>query len=205
MEIKIIIITLLTLVLNCSNNPASARDNATLKQAAKYSARKTITSDGYYKFCFKGDTTYTIVWGNKSFKNKTKRAFDVLGNGTLNLLKSGNNAIILSQGCGTSCVYYVVLPLNPSIEEKVFMPAIAYDIDRNLIAYIADESFIIIENYLTGQKMDIIEENLCPAAFKGDCIDSCYFNSDSFVIEWQGSKWTNEKPDPQKKIVQIEF
>ncbi len=203
MEIKIINLLLLTILLvSCKQH-----HNLSSEKNEKLSSNRVYIDNGnYYQFNSLDDTSYRIAWGNKMVNNESIQIFDVLGSGKLNLVKSNDKVVILGQSCGSSCVYYVVLPFITGLKEKVFMQTIAYDINKNVVAYIPDdESFIRIENYLTGQKLDIKENNLCPAAFKGDCIDSSYFKNDSFIIKWQGSKWDNDKLDSQEKIIPIKF
>lgn len=207
MEIKIIGFLFIIALISCKNQSSILKSYDENEQSFVDSAKHTVNNTGdYYQYHFKGDTVYIIEWGNKSFKTETKQTFEVLGNGILNFVKSENGAIILEQSCGTSCRYSVVLPLKKELKEKVFMQTISYDINNNLIAYIPEEeAFIRIENYLTGQKLDILESNICPAAFKGDCIDSVYFKGNNVVIKWQGSKWKDDKADPIEKIIPLNF
>lgn len=208
MEIKIIgFLLFIVTIVSCKNNSSLMKNTDKIQESSKKSDKYIVKSSGdYYRFHFKDDTIYTIEWGNKSFKNETKQTFEILGNGTLNLSKSGDAVIILEQSCGTSCSYCVVLPLKTGAKEKVFIQTISYDINKNLIVYIPEEeTFIRIENYLTGEKLDILENNLCPAAFKGDCIDSVYFKGNNVIIKWQGSQWEDNKVDPQEKIIPITF
>ena len=115
--------------------------------------------------------------------------------------------IILGQSCGTSCKYYVILPLVPNSVEKIYMFAEAFNLEKKMVAYIPEEEdlFIRVENYVTGQYLDIKEENICPAAFKGECIDSVYFSDDTIVIKWQGTEWMNDRPDPKEKKIKIQL
>jgi hypothetical protein len=207
METKVISSLVFITIFGC-NNPSTIKGNDHLKPSLKKTSEIVeVNKNDYYKLHFMGDTAYFIEWGNKLYKNETKRTFDVLGSGNVTTRESSNDAIILSQGCGTSCTYYIVLPLKAGSKEKVFMQAIASNISKNIVAYIPEEEepFIRIENYLTGKKLDIVEKNLCPAAFKGDCIDTSYFKGNNFIVKWQGSKWNDDKKDPQEKIVVIDF
>jgi hypothetical protein len=148
---------------------------------------------------------YRVIWGSTSFLNKTKETFEVLGNGLLQLKGYNKDAIVLIQRCGTSCTYNVVLPLQKDSMDRVYMFVKALDITNNLIAYIPEDDsvFIRVENFITGHKMNILEKNICSAAFKGDCIDSSYFNNGNFIYSWNGSKWTSSAPNLMRKKVPI--
>ena len=164
--------------------------------------------DCFIAYHLQGDTVYSIEWGNTSMKNTSKQKFEVLGNGVLSIFKSDENSILLSQGCGTSCTSYVFLPIKENAVERVYDFALASNLKNNLVAYIpnnSDEIFARVENYLTGQKMDIVETNLCPANFKGDCIDSIYFDKSLLVLKWESSKWENNKPATHIKVIPIKF
>lgn len=148
---------------------------------------------------------YRITWGNTSFFNTTTKVFEVLGNGLLQLKGYNEDVIVLTQGCGTSCAYNVVLPLQRQVMERVYMFVKAIDITNNLVAYIPEDDsvFIRVENFITGNKMNIKEKKICSAAFKGDCIDTCYFNEGNFIYSWNGSNWTINTPDLMRKGGQI--
>ena len=103
----------------------------------------------------------------------------------------------------------MILPLQKLAKEKVYNFSLDYYLSENIVAYIPEESedlIIRIENYLTGQYFDVIEDDLCPAPSSAECIYLSYFNDDQFVLEWSGSKWVNEKEnDLRKKGFSIKF
>ena len=122
-------------------------------------------------------------------------------------IDNDDKTIILGQSCGTSCIYYVILPLTPKSKEKTFLFAKAYNLEKNIVAYIPDEKdvFIRVENFITGQYMNIKEEDVCMAGFKGDCIESVSFSDENIIIKWQGKDWSNDKPDLKEKKIKIKF
>ncbi|MEA4915900.1 MAG: hypothetical protein VB073_00010 [Proteiniphilum sp.] len=169
---------------------------------------KECVGNSFIAYHLQGDSIYSIEWGNNFITNTSKKKFEVLGSGVLGLLEVDENCILLSQSCGTSCVYYVFLPLKMDATEKVYDFVLANDLKKHLIAYIPtdnDTIFIRVENYLTGQIMDVKETNMCQATFKADCIDSIYFNKSSLILKWQGSGWSETKPDPHERTIPVEF
>lgn len=163
--------------------------------------------NSFVKYHFYGDSTYTLEWGNENVNNTSREKFEILGSGVPPLVDYDEKTIILGQSCGTSCKYYVILPLVPNSVEKIYMFAEAFNLEKKMVAYIPEEEdlFIRVENYVTGQYLDIKEENICPAAFKGECIDSVYFSDDTIVIKWQGTEWMNDRPDPKEKKIKIQL
>lgn len=214
MEAKVIFIgCLMLLFFSCNNKfETNNRIQETQIQNQWYVGLKDTVllekfEDGFLRYNLKGDTIYHINWGNNSINNNSITKFEILGNGVLGLLDTDENTIILSQSCGTGCLYYVVLPLKQNEPEKIYYFAKAYDLKNKLIAYVPEDEnvFIRVENFITGQTIDVKEDNLCPATFKSDCIDAIYFNKNKLVIKWQGKKWEQDKPDLQDKIIPINF
>jgi len=171
---------------------------------------RKLKDNVFFKTVKLSDTTYTLKWGIQNKQSYfSKRPFEKLGSGMLEYLTSNDSVIILSQSCGTSCTYFAMLPLSGR-EPLLYYHPQAIDLNRNLIVYspveYADSVFLIVENYLTGQKIFLKENNLCPALFKGECIEVCYFDGNDLVLKWQGSKWKNwDKPDLQTKRISIEL
>ena len=81
------------------------------------------------------------------------------------------------------------------------------NLQENLIAFISqdDNSFVTIQNLATHKQQLIKEQDLCPAAFKGECVDSCSIDKNKFYIYWQGSKWNREKRDTREKTYNIDL
>jgi hypothetical protein len=209
-KINIVLLSIFLLLLSCQSKKVE-RNTMSIENQWSIGMKDTVLKqqigDCFIAYHLQGDT-YSIEWGNTLMKNISKQKFEVLGNGVLSIFKSDENSILLTQGCGTSCTYYVFLPLKENAVERVYDFALTSDLKNNLVAYIPDnndEIFVRVENYLTGQKIDIVEANLCPANFKGDCIDSIYFDKSSLVLKWEGSKWEDNKPDPCIKVIPIKF
>lgn len=213
MEIKIICISSLFLLLfffACKKKPNNYKMSLERCQTHWQLGIKDTTlivkvGNLYIKYHIQGDSTYNLEWGNETVKNVSKEKFEVLGNGILNFIDSDEKAIILGQNCGSSCIYYVILPLLQNSKEKKYLFAKTYDLEKTMVAYIPEENdiFVRVENYITGQYMDIKEENICMAVYRGDCIDSIYFSDETIVIKWQGNEWLNDKSDPKEKKIKI--
>lgn len=208
MEAKVILIGLILLLCSC-NNMQIPKQTVRIQDQWHVGLKDTVLKESLDKsfilFDFQGDTSYSVEWGNRTIRNKTIKSFDVLGNGILGITESDENTIVLGQSCGTSCLYLVVLPLRKNAQEKVYYFVKAYDIRNSLVAFIpeGDNTFIKVENFITGQSMEISEGDLCPAGFKGDCIDTVFFDKSNLVIKWQGKKWEIDKPDSKEKTIQI--
>jgi len=162
----------------------------------------------YFETVRISDTSYVLKWGIESTHSYfSKHFFAILGNGTLEYLTSNDSVIILSQTCGTSCSYFVILPMNGH-EPLLYYHPQALDLNRNLIAYSPtkydEDIFLIVENYLTGKQTLLKENNLCPGVFKGDCIEACFFEGSELILKWQGSQWDgNNQKDIQIKRILI--
>jgi hypothetical protein len=195
-KIKLIFLTFL-LCINCNKkNPLhkEKKDKSIWFLGMKDTTIKQQLKNSYLIYQLQGDSVYKIKWGNKFFNNESTKKFEVLGNGILEVLASNNNSIVLSQGCGSSCMSYVFLPLKNNIKESTYLFSRAYDLKHNLVAYIPmeEENFLTIENFITKRRIEIKETNLCAAAFKADCIDTIYFKNEYLIIRWDGKKDSKE-------------
>jgi hypothetical protein len=205
----ILLLTVFLLFVHCS---MSNKNNALTKQSPLIEKTDTsksviLPNGSFYRFVYQSESKYRIEWGNKQFKSISKDTFEYTGNGTLYLLEANNEAIILMQSCGMSCKYSVVLPLSPKLREQTYLFTIALDSKNNVIAYLPEDqqNFIIVKNYLNGKAMEIKENDLCPAASSGECLDTCYFDKSYLIIKWQGSKWKSNKPDPKERKIKLVF
>lgn len=166
----------------------------------------TLTTDTFYNFEFIDSEKYIIEWGTKSFKNVSKDTFDVLGNGSLELIESNDKYLVLNQPCGSGCALYVLLPLIPKNKEFIFWNVVYNDLKNEFIIATMDPGLgkFGIFKYLTGLHQEIILTELCPAADKAMCIDTIFFNNNEIIFQYQGSKWQNDKPDYKVKSIRLE-
>lgn len=136
----------------------------------------------------------------------TSKPMEVLGNGSPALLDYSDTCILLGQSCGTSCTLYIFLPIVSNATERKYLFGKAYNLEENTVAFITDgEPLISVQNYLTNKSMDVFENSLCSAAFKGDCIDSCKITSSTLYLYWQGEKWRSNKKSARKKEYKIDL
>lgn len=198
---------LLLFVISCNSPNETKEKNNCMEITGKDTIwkRHTIKNDAFYQFLPITDSTYKVEWGNRVFNNVSNEVFETSGSGIFQLLDHNEMAIILEKSCGTSCNSYLVLPFHSQAKEKVFLFAIAYNMENNLVAYISenDQVFVSVENYLTRKKTDIKIESLCPAAFKGDCIDTSYFINNKYIIRWHGCNWSDSNQDILQKEIFI--
>jgi hypothetical protein len=214
MEAKIIFISSFMLLLIACTDKAEENNNVALEGIQKYWQLGTKDTtlvekvgNSFVKYHLQGDSIYRLEWGNEKVNNTSKDTFKVLGCGILSLIDNDENTIILGQNCGISCIYYVILPLTLKSKERTYLFAKAYNLEKKLVAYIPDEDdiFVRVENFITGQYMNIKEENVCMAGFKGDYIDSIYFSDENIIIKWQGKEWSNDKSDTKEKKIKIKL
>jgi len=91
--------------------------------------------------------------------------------------------------------------------EKVYDFAYTYNSENQLVAFMpasekGDRLNVRIENYQSGRHFDMVEADVCPAAFSGDCIDTCDFvGNDKFVLNWEGAEWKNKRERDVKEKV----
>lgn len=135
------------------------------------------------------DSTYRLIWGNKTIRNKSNDTIHILPSGKLNLSWVSNNAIGLRQGCGSSCFFTYVLPLVQNAEEKFYMYPLAFDTINNIIAYGNDRNdyFLTIENYISGKTIKLNNDYL-KGPFTGYCVDSISFQPKGLYLKWKDSK-----------------
>lgn len=187
----ILMIFVLLFLIGCQNSqPASP--NPQTSQMGKDDEREEGATEVNADFSFHdlGDTAYFITWGDSAIYSNRSRPFKVLGNGRLGLEATSPNALLLSQSCGTSCAQYVVLPRLKGGKEHIYLFGRAYELTRGLVAYIPEdeEVLITVENYLSGKGIPIKESDVCEAAFRGDCIQSCRFQGDSLSLTFWDNK-----------------
>lgn len=78
-----------------------------------------VHPDWYLRYKFRGDSTYSIQWGNDTVANVSERQFNVLGNGVPDVLCITDYYIVLRKSTGTSASSYIWLALKPNAEPEV--------------------------------------------------------------------------------------
>jgi hypothetical protein len=165
-------------------------------------ADTTLASGDFVKY-IKQNGRVKIEWGNNHFKRILKNDYDCEGAASWvpTIRWSTSKYIGLKYGCGSPCWGSIVLPKNS--KDSVFERMYDLEIDtiRNRMVYPDKETYgkLIVENFETGQKMNIDCKFECKAAFIGYCIDTLILSKDMLTIKWVD--WTN---DGQKKIIKTE-
>lgn len=158
----------------------------------------------FYSFKFDMEGKYRIIWGNTKLQKLSTKEYDGLGDGNLGLYEFSNKGILLGQNCGQKCQIRIALPLSENGVEKEFFPSILTEYTKNIVVWIPNKtSKMRVENYLTNKFEDVQISDFCSAADWVECIDKIYLKNSQLFIEYQGSNWTDTKPDPKKKIVDI--
>ena len=183
---------------------------STYPQNARSGSERIRTPEGsYYQFIYLQNSSYQIRWGIGNLMLTGIDTFKVLGSGVLRLKHSTKRAIILQQSCGTSCSYCVVLPLVPDAKEKVYQLPLAYDVDNDLVAFVKEGDpevlEVKVENYLTGLSFSVKERDICSAALKIDCVDSCAIKNRELYLRWQGKAWIHDRQSPTELRITIPF
>ncbi len=173
----------------CAGADAAKKPDPAAQQWTKGTKNTTLTKKvgtAYVNFVFGDDpSVYTLGWGNGSVQNVSKDQFKVLANGILDVADYNDRVIVLEQGCGTDCHYYVVLPLKADAAEKKYAPAFIYDLAQSFVAYDVSQTdpgvAFRIENFENGAYMDLYKKDLLTA--EGEYIDVFRFEPDKFVME----------------------
>lgn len=165
-----------------------------------------LDSSIFLEYKYKGDSSYTIRWGNKGFVNTSSTEYMVSGNGVLYVEDFDNQSIILRQGCGTECWYSLVLPIDSGRVENYYYYLLAYDLENQKIAYLQREDSLAIENYKTGEIRTYSTSDWGKTTIKVQAFDSAYFTPKSFVIYYRGElrkDWVHS--DRIKKEITLDF
>lgn len=163
---------------------------------------KYLEDSVFYKFIMIDKTFYKIQWGNKYFINTTKE-LRVMGSGAVRFLEKDDNSMIFTQGCGQTCVLYLILPLNKNAVEAEYSSGINYDLRNKLVAYSPEYPiFVRIENFESKKYIDFVEINRSSVDLS--CIDSSFFKNNQFLIFWQGKNYRYPMPDPQFKAIAVD-
>jgi hypothetical protein len=137
---------------------------------------------------YTSDSTYILNWGNSKVKNTSDTLF-IFPIGKPVVEFYNEDAIIMRQGCGTSCFFAYIFPLENNMKEKIYMYPMAFDSINNLIAYCNDTNdfFLTIENYTSGKKK-IIHEDFLYGPFSGIGIDSIFFDIKGLFVKWRNNE-----------------
>ncbi len=148
----------------------------------------TVLSNGTFIRYIIKDQKVRIEWGNKKFRRILTNSYECDGapSWVPTIRWSTSKYIGLKYGCGSPCWGTIILPLNDrdSVIERMY--DLEKDLKNNKIVYLDYETYdkLIVENFETGNKINIKYTFNCKAAFTGYCIDTLTINNDSLTIRW---------------------
>jgi len=93
--------------------------------------------------------------------------------------------VVLTAGCGTFCWSATVLPVSADSETQHAMRPLAFDAERNLLAYYEHPNVITVRNLATRHEQQIQTPNQCPGAASGMCFENLYFTADAIQYTWK--------------------
>lgn len=132
------------------------------------------------------DSTYNLSWQRFASYDTLNLTLPLILGGHVSfpsLIDENENYLYFGNGCGSPCWNGFFLPLNGNRMAQEVQYPIAYDLDRHTVASIADMNQIELLNLKTGAKK-MIETESCYSAFTGYCIDSAYFDDNTFYYSW---------------------
>lgn len=152
-----------------------------------------ITEDGTkltFSYQFGDNETYSYSWAKGSLNGGSTGPNSLQPSCKIPQIAHENSEfLILENGCGTFCWYFEILglyPIGPSniATYQIIYRPLAFDSDRNLIAYYQDKDLIGIKNLLSGYEQIFKTENLCES-WSGLCFSDVTFTSDSLSYKWE--------------------
>ena len=151
---------------------------------------------------FVKDSAYYMQWKQADSIKTVDYTFDLVegGNSSFPILVTENkNYVLLRHGCGSPCWNGFFLPLYKEGSSFIINNYLAYDLDKELVAYINDKDSLEIYNLRTSTKQTIYLEK-CESAFKGYCIDTAYFQNNYFHYSWTPETYINSNKSQKRKI-----
>ena len=156
--------------------------------------RVNTKANNFVEYNFIDQEHYTLKWGNKKI---VRSLSDTIYShyGCAKVEWENPYAIVLKDGCGSSCWYALILPLNDTTEFMRRNYPFAMDGKRSLIAYGDDEapasedSALTIEDFITHQKKSFYAKDCHLVGIEPAwCISKVEFKGDSLYYEWSGAQ-----------------
>jgi len=188
--------TLFICLISCTNPKGSSSavketvtsfDNERVDLYANLNDTVLLSNNIFLVYKHVSIDSFQVKWGKVNNMNYCD-TLSVFPGGLPVLAWHNDNAICLTQGCGTDCFFAYIL-LFKSSEIKKYMYPLAYDTVNNFIACAGDydsKVFLHVENFLTGEKREIIEDYL-PYPHSGHAIESIHFNQNRLFVKWRNS------------------
>ena len=138
------------------------------------------------EFFGEGEDTYEVRWSRGSLHRSTSQRITPTGGGEpAHLWWESTQFVVLRQGCGSPCWFAIVLPLDPQEPDRLYLYPMAYDRQRNLLAYLGDDvRSVVAENLVTHKTLTVPLTPMCSSLFPGWCIDDPTFLEDSIHLRW---------------------
>jgi hypothetical protein len=154
------------------------------------------------KFKRNGDN-FQVQWvQNSRLKTFTEYEFEVYGaNSWLPRFQDENQEYVLMRaGCGSPCWLGLFLPLTGDRSAKLIHEYLAYDLDQNYVAFLADDSDSLEVLNLKSARSERFKLATCKAAFKGWCIDTIFFEGQTLKFSWDSVVNWQKKEKALKKL-----
>jgi hypothetical protein len=138
------------------------------------------------EFVREGAGDYEIRWSRGPLHRSTSQRIAPTGGGEpAYLWWESKQFVVLRQGCGSPCWIAVVLPLDARQEDRLYWYPVAYDRDRNLLAYLGEDvRSVVAENLVTHRTQVMPVTPLCSWAFPGWCVSNVEFRADTMHVRW---------------------
>jgi hypothetical protein len=94
--------------------------------------------------------------------------------------------VVLTAGCGTFCWSAAVLPVTTGLgEPQGALRPLAFDAERNLLAFYEQPGVITVRNLVTRYEQQIQTPKRCPGDASGTCFENLYFAEDAVQYTWK--------------------
>jgi hypothetical protein len=134
--------------------------------------------------------TYTLTWKQGNRSGGPFGPFSLtMSCGTPELKWENKNFLLFERGCGTFCWYVKIFSLLPDEFQEVpeyqrIERPLAFDSDRNLLAYYYSQDTIHVKNLVSGYEQVVNTAYKCEF-YSGLCINEVQFNNDSLEYNWR--------------------
>jgi hypothetical protein len=183
-------IILLLGLTNCSNNTS-------LKKSVKVFKTDTLVSseDLNLLAVFKTEDEYQFLAESNGKILKTQM-MNIFPSGLPQFEKFENHWVYLRGGCGSSCFYAYLIPINVAAQDsiKTYMFPLLVDQAKNIIIYCSEDT-LMVENYTNGKSLSFKDKRLV-GPYCGFAIENISIKENNVVFKINFSNTlTEEKID----------
>jgi hypothetical protein len=203
MTTKLLTLIILIVLYSCNNHDSGKVETTkvTSKNTFNHPDNFTTPNGQEIKFFVK-DSTYYAQWKQADSIRTVDYSFDLIEGGNVSfpiLVAENKNYILLRHGCGSPCWNGFFLPLYKAGNQFIKNNYLAYDLDKELVAYINDNDSLEIYNLRSGIKQTMFLDK-CESVFKGYCIDTAYFENNYFHYSWTSDAHTKSGKNQLRKV-----